>query len=266
MAKKFKDYYDKNCAKLIAHKIKLVQPSFKEEEFVSFVAKKIPHQEFTGRQDTFVDAFEEYLSDDYTGNLKLFKRILGTKLQVTEGMFITGWWLWPVGRYVERHALLDVDASVNFIYELTQRFTGEFAIRPLLAEHPEMVLRHVKQWSKDANVHVRRLSSEGIRIRLPWAVKSTVFLEHYQDCAAILSNLRFDTEKFVQKSVGNNINDLLKENEQLGMELINAWINKKMTPETKWIIRHGLRTLRKKNSQSAFALLSQLEKASSDES
>jgi 3-methyladenine DNA glycosylase AlkC len=261
MAKKFKDYYDTDCAKLIAHKIRSVRPSFNEKEFVSFVAQKIPRQEFMQRQDTFVDAFEAFLSSNYTRNLKLFKRILGAKLQVTAGMFTTGWWLWPVGRYVERHALLDVDASVDFIYELTQRFTGEFAIRPLLATHPEIVLRRVKQWSKDANVHVRRLSSEGIRIRLPWAAKSTVFLEHYPDCAAILSNLRFDTEKFVQKSVGNNINDLLKENEQLGMDLIHTWINQKMASETKWIIRHGLRTLRKKNRGSALALLSQLEKA-----
>ncbi len=260
MAKKFKDYYDEDCAKLIAHKIKSVQPEFKEKEFVSFVAKKIPPLEFLERQDTYVDAFEKYLSNDYTHNIKLFQQILGAKLQVTEGMFTYGWWLWPVGRYVERHALLDVDASIAFIYELTQRFTGEFAIRPLLAEHPKMLLRCLKLWSKDTSVHVRRLSSEGIRIRLPWAAKSTVFIEHYKNCSAILSNLRFDTEKFVQKSVGNNINDLIKENEQLGMDLIHAWMNKRMAPETKWIIRHGLRTLRKKNNERAIALLSKLEK------
>jgi 3-methyladenine DNA glycosylase AlkC len=261
MAQKFKDYYDKNCAKSIAQKIKSVQPDFKEKEFIGFVAKKIPPLQFLARQDAFVDAFEKYLSHDYTCNIQLFSGILGEKLQVTEGMFTTGWWLWPVGRYVERHALLDVDASIDFIYELTQRFTGEFAIRPLLAERPKKLIPHLKRWSKDASVHVRRLSSEGIRIRLPWAAKSIVFLEHFKDCAAILSNLRYDPEKFVQKSVGNNINDLLKENEQLGMELIRAWMRQRMTPETQWIIRHGLRTLRKKNHENALALLSQLEKA-----
>jgi 3-methyladenine DNA glycosylase AlkC len=48
-------------------------------------------------------------------------------------MFTEGWWLWPVGRYVEKHGIDNTGISFSFIKELTKRFTGEYAIRPLLA-------------------------------------------------------------------------------------------------------------------------------------
>ena len=123
MAKKFKDYYDLECAELIADKILMVNNSFNKRGFKSFLKKELPDKEFTGRQDAFTNAFEKYLSVDYTENIELFKSILGDELQTTEGMFIYGWWLWPVGRYVQRNGLQDYNTSINFIYELTKRFT-----------------------------------------------------------------------------------------------------------------------------------------------
>jgi len=35
--------------------------------------------------------------------IALFHDILGPELKTSEGMFTHGWWLWPVGRYVEQH-------------------------------------------------------------------------------------------------------------------------------------------------------------------
>jgi 3-methyladenine DNA glycosylase AlkC len=61
--------------------------------------------------------------------------------------------------------------SLNFIKELTKRFTGEYAIRPLLATKPKETIKTTVKWSKDENVHVRRLASEGVRISLPWSKK-----------------------------------------------------------------------------------------------
>lgn len=39
MAKKFKDYYDVDCAKLIADKILETYPDFDKSEFVRFIKK-----------------------------------------------------------------------------------------------------------------------------------------------------------------------------------------------------------------------------------
>ena len=159
MAKKFKDYYDIDSAELIADKILQVDSTFNKRGFKSYLKKELPDKEFTARQDAFVDAFEKYLSKDYSKNISLFEKILGDELQTTEGMFIYGWWLWPVGRYVQRNGLNEYHASINFIYELTKRFTGEFAIRTLLEAKPKNTMKTMLKWSKDINVHVRRLAS-----------------------------------------------------------------------------------------------------------
>jgi len=245
MAKKFKDYYDIDCAELIADKILQVDSTFNKRGFNSYLKKELPDKEFTARQDVFADAFEKYLTSDYNENIKIFGKILGTELQTTKGMFIYGWWLWPVGRYVQRNGLKDFEASINFIYELTKRFTGEFAIRTLLETKPKNTIKTMLKWSKDKNVHVRRLASEGVRIKLPWAKKLTVALDEFEIYKKILTNLKNDKEKFVQKSVGNNLNDLFKEAPNLANEIIEEWNSDNPTKETLWIIKHGSRSLRK---------------------
>ncbi len=87
-----------------------------------------------------MDAFEQFMPKSYPETISIFTKILGPELETTEGMFTYGWWLWPVGRYVERHGVIDFHTSVHFIYELTKRFTGEFAMRPLIEKYPEKAL------------------------------------------------------------------------------------------------------------------------------
>lgn len=243
MTKKFKDYYDLDCAVLLADKIKTVWPEFNRNNFISKLKDDLTDKEFLQRQDAFVDAFEEYLPKDYEETIAIFNQILGPELETTTGMFTTGWWLWPIGRYVERHGTKDFQISVAFIYELTKRFTGEFAIRPIMGKWPAESLAVMNEWSKDSNVHVRRLASEGLRIRLPWAKKSLVVLAYFDDYKIVLSNLKSDPERFVQKSVGNNLNDLMKESPEKAKEIISAWLEDNPTKETLWIIKHGTRSV-----------------------
>ena len=63
----------------------------------------------------------------------------------------------------------------------------------------------------------------------------------------ILVNLQYDPEKFVQKSMGNNLNDLMKEFPDKANEIINDWRNGNPLKETLWIIKHGTRSHRKKH-------------------
>jgi 3-methyladenine DNA glycosylase AlkC len=210
MAKKFKDYYDKETAELIAKKLQMILPDFDIQAFVLFVDTEVVNKEFLARQDVFVAAFEKYLGDNYAQNIGYLNKILGKELNTENGMFINGYWLWPIGRYVEKHGTENFDVSMQFIYELTKRFTGEFAIRPLIQAFPKRAVEIIFDWSTDNNVHVRRLASESMRISLPWAKKSLVCIEEFVIYKKILSNLKSDTSKFVQKSVGNNLNDLYK--------------------------------------------------------
>lgn len=241
MAKKFKEYYDTEYLKLISQKIKTVYPPFQSEKFIQHTNKELENKELFVRLDHIVNSFERYLTPSYEQNLKIFSQILGEKLKTSTGMFSEGWWLWPIGRYIERHCTQNPQASLLFIYELTQRFTGEFAIRPLLINNPKIVIQTCNKWSTDKSVHVRRLASEALRIRLPWAQKTNIVLNYIPEYITILTQLNSDPDKFVQKSVANNINDLFKEDPKLAKKIISDWNKNNPTKHTLWIIKHATR-------------------------
>lgn len=250
MAKKFKDYYDTQCARLFADKLSTQLTDFPKADFVAWISKQISELEFFQRQDLFVDAFVKFLGDDYLSNLQVFRQVLGEELQTDTGMFTHGWWLWPVGRYVERFGATQpeksLSASLDFTGELTKRFTGEFAIRPILSAYPVKVMEQMEKWSLVENVHQRRLASEGVRISLPWSKKLLVAIEQFDSYRTILGNLRHAPEKFVQKSVGNNLNDLMKLYPEKAEAIIADWQAGESSKAMQWIIKHGRRSISKK--------------------
>src|SRR5688572_14204950 len=108
------------------------------------------------------------------------------------------------------------------------------------------------KWSKHARRHVRRLSSEGCRSRLPWAMAIPALKKDPSPILPILENLKNDESLFVRKSVANNLNDIAKDHPQVVLELVKKW--KGNSEQTDWIIRHGCRTLLKKADQNVYAL------------
>jgi 3-methyladenine DNA glycosylase AlkC len=246
MAKKIKDNFNGAFVKMLAKKIKDAKPDFDDVLFTNFVVKNIRGKELIERQDVFVDAFEIYLGKVYSDNINIFKKLIGDELEDDSGMYTTGWHLWPIARYVERHCLSDVKLSFDFIEEITKRFTGEFAIRPLLKNKTHETVMRALKWSKSSNVHIRRLASEGLRIRLPWAKKLyAAVTEEFETYKIILGNLRNDKSKFIQKSVGNNLNDLFKEFPLKAEEIINDWMQDDLSKECQWVIKHGKRSINK---------------------
>ncbi|MCL2032537.1 MAG: DNA alkylation repair protein [Methanomassiliicoccaceae archaeon] len=238
---KHKDRYDDEYVLDLSLKIHSVMPGFDKDAFSNGLIGRLDDKELFARLDIIVDAMEKSMGIDYSKNIQVFFNMLGPELTQPEGMFTSGWWLWPVGRYVERHGNEDWKLSLPFLKELTKRFTGEYAIRPLLKEHPEEVMDELIAWTKDENVHVRRLASEGVRIRLPWAEKLTVALDELERYAVILTNLKDDPERFVQKSVGNNLNDLFKESPEKAKRIIEQWEKTKESKAREWIVKHGMR-------------------------
>ncbi|GHT89156.1 DNA alkylation repair protein [Betaproteobacteria bacterium] len=246
MEKKFKDYYDEAYADMLAGRIAAVLPTFSHARFMGVIAGQLEDKAFLERMDVFARALESGLPGAYPAHISALHPLLGDELDTEAGMFTQGWWLWPVARYVEKHATEDFAASVSFIRELTKRHTGEFAVRPLLAAFPVEMMAVMLDWSRDENVHVRRLSSEGVRIRLPWAKKLLVALERFEDYRAILGNLKDDASRFVQKSVGNNLNDLYKEAPAKAEEIIASWErDAPLSRAAQWIVRHGRRNVRR---------------------
>ncbi|MGC6770005.1 DNA alkylation repair protein [Enterococcus sp. LJL128] len=238
---KHKDHYNDQYILDFSSKLSSVIQDFDGTAFSNELLGQLEDKTLFERFDAIVDGMERHLGNDYTKNISAFYGMLGPELTKSEGMFTFGWWLWPVGRYVERNGNQDWQVSLAFLKELTKRFTGEYAIRPLLQEHPAEVLEELIIWTKEDNVHVRRLASEGVRIRLPWSPKLYTALEEFNQYVVLLTNLKDDDEKFVQKSVGNNLNDLYREAPEKAEYIIEEW---KKTPGSKaqdWIIKHGMR-------------------------
>lgn len=241
MNMKHKDHYNDEYIFRFSQKILSVMPDFDEKNFCHSLTGRLEDKELFARLDCIVDAMQESMPDDYSKNIHSFFNMLGPELEGPDGMYNLGWWLWPVGRYVERCGNEDWVLSLSFLRELTKRFTGEFAVRPLLREHPKEVMDELIKWASDENVHVRRLASEGVRTRLPWSQKLLVALDEFERYIAILTKLKDDPERFVQKSVGNNLNDLYKDAPEKADFIISQWEKTGKSKVQDWIIKHGRR-------------------------
>jgi 3-methyladenine DNA glycosylase AlkC len=240
----YKSHFGNKLAILLAEKLSAAYPEFKSDLFSKEIKRTIGKLELKDRVALIAESLRKFLPQEYPSAVSILYKILGPENEKETGMFTTGYWLMPVAKFVEAYGLDHYKTSMDAIYEITKRHTGEYAIRPFVKKYPEKTLDIVNRWAQDKNVHVRRLASEGIRPRLPWAQKLSIFIDDPSPVFEILEHLKDDPSKFVQKSVGNNINDYLKENPAQARKLIARW-SKNPTPQRQWILAHALRNERR---------------------
>ncbi|WP_020619735.1 DNA alkylation repair protein [Paenibacillus daejeonensis] len=144
------------------------------------------------------------------------------------------------------------ELSMTALARFTQGSTSEFAVRPFIMSDPERMMRQMNIWAGDRNEHIRRLASEGCRPRLPWGGALPMFKQDPAPVLPILEQLREDESLYVRKSVANNLNDIAKDNPQVVRDIAVRWKGKH--PYTDWIVRHGCRTLIRKDDPHIMAL------------
>ncbi len=154
--------------------------------------------------------------------------------------------------FVEQFGQEHWQASMNALSEFTKTSSAEFAIRPFIVKYPDKTMKQMLKWSSHKNVHIRRLSSEGCRPRLPWGLRLNNFVVNPEPVIEILEKLKSDPELYVRKSVANNLNDISKDHPELVIELAKSWFGK--SDETDWIVRHALRTLLKQGNKKALSI------------
>jgi 3-methyladenine DNA glycosylase AlkC len=207
----------------------------------------------------FADALYHGFNGNYPEGLEVLLQILGPENPKETGMFTEFYWLMPIAKYTEKYGLDDFAASMRAIEAITRRNTGEYAIRPFLLHHPERTMAQMLQWSTDASFHVRRLACEGLRPRLPWAKKLDMFSADPSPIIPILDNLKDDPSKYVQKSVANCLNDILKDNPAIGQSIVERWRDGAPGKARRWIIRHALRNLVKAKDPWARSIIASIE-------
>lgn len=132
------------------------------------------------------------------------------------------------------------ETSMKAQYELTRRYSAEYSMRAFLLRWPERTLARLLEWTRDPDPHVRRLTSEGSRPRLPWAQRIPAFIQDPRPTLPILEALKDDPDLYVRRSVANHLGDIAKDNPQLAFDLCARWV-KGASPERKWLIRHAVR-------------------------
>ena len=227
-----------------------------------------------GRTDVVATALLADLPDDYREVASLYRRALAAD---SPGASFGGWMIWPVSETVTTLALAASaapdgqeprDASafedgLALLAELTPRLTSEFAIRRFLEADLDRALAVVTTWTTHEDDRVRRLASEGTRPFLPWSIRVRSVLAHPEAAVPILDALHADDSDFVRRSVANHLNDLARENPDLVVSIATEWSRDASAPgadpeaaaNTRWVVRHGLRTLVKKANPGALALM-----------
>ncbi len=241
-----KDYYNIDFIKQIASKIKNTYPQFDNESLIADMQEKLQDQTYSEKMIIIANGLNKYLPD-YKRTLEIFTAILGEKLNSMKEMYDNMEYA-PFGKYIEIYApqnKTSLEESLNYVYELTQRYTGEFAMRPLLSAFPTECIKKIKEWTDDKSDCVRRLCSECMRIAIPWGSKIDFALRYFEDYCDILLKLSTDGCEYVRRSVANNLNELCKANLEKGKVLIEM-LNRIDNKNIKKIITHGTRYVRKK--------------------
>lgn len=229
-----------NLAELLAEKILAVYPTFNSLDFVQEVENKVAGRTYTQRVAILAELLKKYLPNDYEESLSILLAMLGEENPNQTGMFTHYYWMLPIGKFVQEYGAEHFDSSIKAIEEITKRNTGEYAIRPYIRRYPAETLNVMEQWAKSPNFHLRRLASEGLRPKLPWASKLDTFIQNPMPVFRILEMLKEDEIMFVKKSVANHLTDWIKVNREAVMPLIERWKTSE-NKHTQWIVKRATR-------------------------
>ena len=151
-----------------------VHSRFPVRAFVKQACAGIAELELLDRGRHIARALGTHLPELYPEAIEVLLRSLGPEHASEElvGAGLAPFFHLPHVLFVAERGLEHFDLSMRAQYELTKRFSAEFSIRSYIAREPERTFAVLREWARDENAHVRRLVSEGTRLRLLWASRS----------------------------------------------------------------------------------------------
>ncbi|MEI6714709.1 MAG: DNA alkylation repair protein [Verrucomicrobiota bacterium] len=261
MADALKNQFGPEIAKRLAADISRIYPAFTVAAFLHDALTGYESLELIPRARHLANALHKHLPEDYPTAISILLRTLSPVLTETERNGMAPFFYLPHTLFVGQYGLDHFEESMHAQYELTQRFTAEFSIRPYLERYPDETLARLRLWTNDPSVHVRRLVSEGTRPRLPWAPRLRSLQKDPTPGIELLELLKDDSDLYVRRSVANHLNDIGKDHPSILIEIANRW-KTSATAERLWVIKHGLRSLIKQGNAEALAVLGFPQKTS----
>lgn len=236
-----------NAARIgdIAQRVAAVYPPFEHQRFVALAVDGLDALSLMQRLRRLSVSLRATLPDDYRAALAILRRAAPQ----LRGGFAS----MVAPDFVGQYGLADFDVSMAALKFLTVFGTSEFAVREFLDHDQARALAIMDTWAGDEDEAVRRLASEGCRPRLPWSFRLDSLVKDPAPAAVILTRLNNDPSLYVRKSVANHLNDIAKDHPDWLFALIAGWPLDQ--PHTRWIVRHGLRTLIKQGDVRALTLI-----------
>lgn len=252
MAAELRSYYSDEYIALIARELSAISDVSACEFRMAALAGNWPVLSLKERSARLTDCLVTYLPNEPTKGIDILKELL-PKISGDAQKYADMLCLF-VPDYVTRYQkTLSVDDAIQALCFFTSNgTTSEMAVRPFLTDDAAAVFTIQKKWLDHKHPHVRRWISEGCRPRLPWASALPIFKKDPSPLFEILTHLKSDDSKFVQKSVANNLNDIAKDHPDRVLDFTEKWINSH--PNTNWILKHGLRGLLKSGNSRALTL------------
>lgn len=240
-----KHIFDAARLRHIADETRAVHPAFDRGHFIALCSVGLDDLSLMQRMRRVTEALHATLPTDYREALAVL-HALAPRLN-------SGFVTIALPEYVALYGAEDVDASMEALKYFTRFGTSEFAVRHFLRRDLDRTLAVMHTWSMDKNEHVRRLASEGCRPRLPWSFHIEPLMRDPSPVAGILENLKADPSLYVRKSVANHLNDITKNNPAWVLDRLAGWSQD--DPNTRWIVKHALRSLIKDGDKRALALI-----------
>lgn len=258
--KKFllKDHlFNRGRVEALAGDIQTVYSDFPRKDFVRETLAGFKSRELKARIRWMGELLRKHLPADYRKATRILLKSLPPPLDPTRSDDDFGDFIYaPLADFVALYGCnaKDLEFSLEALRQITQRFSAEDAIRYFLNAFPDETMAKIHIWKTDPHYHVRRLCSEGLRPRLPWAQKISIPATL---ALPVLEALYADETRYVTRSVANHMNDVAKVDPELALKTLERWKkgNRQKPEEMNFVLSHSLRGLVKQGHPEALRFL-----------
>lgn len=251
MAEPLKYVYNDNFFAGMTSAIAKVEKGFAKTSFLNDIhSTEWENLELKDRMRHIAKTLNKHLSGTFKKQVKTILELIkelrkgGVKEESFEYMFLPD--------FVEVYGLEDFETSVNAFEKITQFTSCEFGVRPFLLKYPTKMMAQMVAWSSHKHPMVRRLSTEGCRPMLPWAMGLPDLKKDPTPILPILKKLRNDESESVRRSVANNLNDVSKNQPEIVIGFAKKWLGE--SAEVNWVVKHACRTLLKQGNMEVMPL------------
>lgn len=239
-----KEMFNKKFYDELSLEFKKAEKSFDSKGFINETLNGLEVLSLNERMRRTSLILKTYLPNDFKTSIEILYQVIPKMKPGYTNLLFPDF----VSLYGHTHFELSMTALKYF----TRFGSSEFAIREFLKRDFYKTIQVMEKWSTDKDAHVRRLSSEGSRPRLPWSFKLDEVILRPQTTTRILERLKNDDELYVRKSVANHLNDISKDNPDYMLKLVGQW--DQSHKNTAWIVKHASRSLIKKGNPKSLAI------------